>query len=232
MQLFNSMVASVLLFGCEVWGFENSNILEKVQLKFFKYLLKLKSSTPSIFVYGELGRYPLDIEIKARMIKFWSKLITNNYNLSSQMYKFLYRCHVNGHSNKWINHIENILVSNGLGNYWLGQEVPSVDYFAAIFKQRLKDQYKQNWSTKVMESPISVIYRGIKSEWGCERYLCSLPADLRIALGRFRCSNHKLPVEVGRYQNVQRENRTCTNVTVNWLAMNSILFWNVRSSRN
>jgi hypothetical protein len=27
-------------------------------------------------VYGELGRYPLDIDIKVRTISFWAKLIS------------------------------------------------------------------------------------------------------------------------------------------------------------
>ena len=58
LRLYDSMVLPILLFGCEIWGHENLQVLERVQLKFFKYLLKLKSSTASAFVYGELGRFP------------------------------------------------------------------------------------------------------------------------------------------------------------------------------
>jgi hypothetical protein len=38
------MVKPILLYGCEVWGFSNNDIIEKVHLKFCKLLLHLKSS--------------------------------------------------------------------------------------------------------------------------------------------------------------------------------------------
>jgi hypothetical protein len=42
-------------------------------------------------VYGELGRYPIDIDIKVRMISYWSKLILGNQSkISSLSYKLLY----------------------------------------------------------------------------------------------------------------------------------------------
>jgi hypothetical protein len=37
------MVKPILLYGCEVWGFSNNDIIEKVHLKFCKLLLHLKS---------------------------------------------------------------------------------------------------------------------------------------------------------------------------------------------
>jgi hypothetical protein len=39
----------------------SNEVLERVHLKFCKILLNLKSSTPNYMVYGELGRYPIDI---------------------------------------------------------------------------------------------------------------------------------------------------------------------------
>jgi hypothetical protein len=53
----------VLLYGCEILGFGKNDIIERVHLKFCKLLLRLKVSTPNVMVYGELGRYPLEIDI-------------------------------------------------------------------------------------------------------------------------------------------------------------------------
>ena len=47
LDLFDKVVKPILLYGCEVWGFGNSEILERVQLKFCKLLLHLKTTTPN-----------------------------------------------------------------------------------------------------------------------------------------------------------------------------------------
>ena len=42
---------------------KNENI-EKVHFQFLKRILGVRVTTPNCLVYGELGRYPLDINIK------------------------------------------------------------------------------------------------------------------------------------------------------------------------
>lgn len=57
-------------------GFSNIAIIERIHLKFCKLLLHLKQSTPDFMIYGELGRYPLEIQIKTRIISYWSRILT------------------------------------------------------------------------------------------------------------------------------------------------------------
>jgi hypothetical protein len=66
----------MLAIVCIQFLHEENDILEKVHLKFCKIILNLKATTPNCMIYGELGRYPLDIDIKPRNILYWSKLIT------------------------------------------------------------------------------------------------------------------------------------------------------------
>jgi len=40
-------------------------------------------------VYGELGRFPLSINIKMRMVGFWNRLVSNENKLSSHLYRSL-----------------------------------------------------------------------------------------------------------------------------------------------
>ena len=54
LDLFDKMIKPILLYGCEVWGFSDNDILEKIHLKYCKILLNLKTSTLSYMVYGEL----------------------------------------------------------------------------------------------------------------------------------------------------------------------------------
>ena len=65
--------------GCEVWGYENVDILEKVHTKFCKFIFGVSKYSHNMQVYGELGRYPLSIKIKQRMVALVT--FTFEYNL-------------------------------------------------------------------------------------------------------------------------------------------------------
>ena len=68
LQMFDAMISPILLYGCEVWGYSNNNTVESLFLQFHKIILNVKKSTPKCILYGELGRYPIDIFINSRMI--------------------------------------------------------------------------------------------------------------------------------------------------------------------
>jgi hypothetical protein len=81
LDLFDKMIKPILLYGCEVWGFCKNEVLERVHLKFCKILLNLKSSTPNYMVYGELGRYSIEIDIKVRK-RFVRKMLFSNIKIT------------------------------------------------------------------------------------------------------------------------------------------------------
>ena len=63
----------------EIWGFsKNIQCLEKVQHRFCKLSLKLKTSTPSYMIYGEFGLFPIGIQLIIRTIPR-HYMITLNY---------------------------------------------------------------------------------------------------------------------------------------------------------
>ena len=72
-KLFDTLVAPILLYSSEIWGFENTKEIKKVHLQFIKKTIGLRMSTPNYMVYGESGRYPLHIQITLRMLNFWKK---------------------------------------------------------------------------------------------------------------------------------------------------------------
>ena len=45
LQLFDAMVASILFYGAEVWGYEKNDIAETLHLEFCKYTLGHKLGT-------------------------------------------------------------------------------------------------------------------------------------------------------------------------------------------
>ena len=68
----------ILTYSADIWGFENKNIIEKIHLKFRKKISGVKTSTPNLMVYGEPGRYPMELQIKCCVFgtKLWVTLIS------------------------------------------------------------------------------------------------------------------------------------------------------------
>ena len=66
-ELFQKTVKPILLYGCEVWGIGDPNVIELVQLKFLKQILNSKRSTPNCIVYEDTGVIPLKVDIQSRM---------------------------------------------------------------------------------------------------------------------------------------------------------------------
>jgi hypothetical protein len=64
LDLFDKIIIPMLTYGSEIWGYENIDILEKLHVKFCKLLLNLKISAPNHMLYGEPGRYPLNVTVK------------------------------------------------------------------------------------------------------------------------------------------------------------------------
>ena len=61
LDLFDIVVVPV--YGSEVWGYENLNVIERIHLKFLMHSFNLETSTPSYMVYGETGRFPLYMSV-------------------------------------------------------------------------------------------------------------------------------------------------------------------------
>ena len=73
-------------------------------------------------VYGEYGIFPLAIEIKSRIIFFWTKLVKGieNHKLSSIIYEVLNSLHRQGKWKAiWIETVKEILESNGYSNIYI-----------------------------------------------------------------------------------------------------------------
>ena len=73
-KVFDSRIVSILLYGSEIWGYESRNQIEKIHLRFCKFVLCVGQSANSAAVSGECGRPPSYIQYNKRFIKYWLKL--------------------------------------------------------------------------------------------------------------------------------------------------------------
>ena len=210
-DLFNKVIKPILLYGSEIWGFGNLDVLERVQLKFFKQILNLKKSTPSFMVYGELGARPLSIDIQSRMISFWTKLWGHGKNeIASSLYKLILNLNEQGKiKSKWLIHVKHLVSSNGFGNIWDNHTEINPKWFVKSFKQKLIDQYFQNWNSLVDKSSTGINYRIFKDNFQINNYFSFLSNRQCKLLTAFRTRNHRLPVEVGRWCSTPVNERIC-----------------------
>ena len=206
-DMFDRIIQPILLYGCEVWGFTKNALIEKLHMKFCKYILYVNTKTPNSTVYGELGRFPLIINVKVRMIAFWAKMhfsLTLD-KLATKTYNLAYT-----HNFPWVKYIKGIIDECGLSYLWTTQQIHSVAWVKNTVKRILLDQNIQAWKSTVFNSPKCLNYRIYKESIELEKCLLILPRKYAVLLCQFRCNNFKLPIEVGRWNNIPRDQRFCT----------------------
>ncbi len=81
-KIFDSVILPIALYGSEIWG-PTSNYshkdwhkhpLEALHVEFCRSILHVHRNTPNNACRAELGRLPLNLVIKQRVLKFWIHL--------------------------------------------------------------------------------------------------------------------------------------------------------------
>ena len=192
--------------------------IEKVNLSFCKKILHLKRNTANYFIYGELGRYPLNVNCKLRIIRYWLKTIMGKHNtLVYNMYQSTYRHCENGISlNGWTATIKSLLFSLGLNFVWYDQGVVNVKLFVHVLKQRLQDNHITEWNKAVSNSNDGILYRTYKLKPFYSQFINSITKPCyRYSFLKFVTKNHNLPVVRGKwFQPKPYNERLCSTCEV------------------
>ena len=70
LDLFYRLIAPILNYSSEVWGFQKSKDIEVVHLHFCKKLMGINRTTQNDFIYGELGITDLQSRRFTNIIKY------------------------------------------------------------------------------------------------------------------------------------------------------------------
>ena len=198
-KLFNALVKQILTYGSDVWGAcESANkTIDTFHRAFLKYTLSVKGSTPNAAVYGELGVYPLHLELLASCFKYFHRLqAMNNQTLVKKVFNELSRLD-NLSFPTWVSKVREKAAEFDLDLY--------VDFNATNFKRlvtrQLKIFYLISWHIELIEKSKLNCYNTLKTVFRPELYLsCIRVVKHRIAFSRLRCSSHHLAVETGRWR--------------------------------
>ena len=160
-------------------------------------------------IYGELGLRPLESEIKKRMISFWMKLINNGEGkLSRLMYDLMLFEYSSGEPSKWLKFVNEILEHTGNAYMWRDQRNITKLKINQV-KQVIEDQSIQKISDACSQSNKGRNYLVLKEKWKIEPYFYLLDQYAANNIFKYRTANHRLPVETGRFTNVDYRERLC-----------------------
>ena len=145
------------------------------------------------------------------MANFCIKIAQGKYSkLSVIMYRLLLNLNTNSeYELPWIKTFQNIVYEICLSNVWHFPNVVNHKWLNNCRKIRLHDEYIQTWSSNVLHNDKCITYRIFKEVFEFESYLTLLPERLRIIFTQFRLCNTKLPIETGRWFNIDRNERHC-----------------------
>ena len=112
--------------------------------------------------YGETGRYPLYITCYIRVLKYYFHMLhMSNDRIPEQVYLMLRNLDEQGEVNR-ASKTKEILYSVSFGFVWEEQWVGNEREFLSIFKQRLIDMFRQNWTAKLRGSDRYKVFRTFK----------------------------------------------------------------------
>ena len=138
LHLFNSLIKPIVLYGCEAWCIysclnflkKEENVenkigsifdkwaVKKVQTRFCRYILGLHCKTPILPILGDLGLYPLFVDIIIFVIKYWMSVMSSN-NTNTLIYQSLLEMYKSININfNYMSGIKALLCQLGFTNIW------------------------------------------------------------------------------------------------------------------
>ena len=98
-------------------------------------------------------------------------------------------------------------------NYWLNPKLISSDKFKDLCKVKIKKDFTQQWLNAISNQGEGCklrVYKLFKTIFEREPYLDLINNfQLRKTVTKFRCSDHRLEIEVGRHKGVKSNERIC-----------------------
>ena len=205
MKLFDALVKPILLYGSDFWGLLvyhliDNNPIENLNIKLCKHLLGVYKHTSNAGCRAELGRQPLLLTGVKSFIKNWIRIIDDESNIILKNVSIVNR----NFQLQWTSKLKDILQRNGLGYIWehqfISEQTKTLNNYLNTTILRLRDGYIQTTLSHIRSKPKLRKYSLLKNDFLMEYYLINISnIKTRVAVSKFRLSDHRLAIETGRY---------------------------------
>ena len=229
------MTVPVLLYGSEIWGMPKfkckalrniesdefclerhlmDNDIENVHNKFYKIILGVNKYTTNASIHGETGSFPMFTYSLKSMMSFWFHILSapKDSLLYAAYQTDLYLTN-NDNNISWSASFKKILKYYGFEHMWNNQSTYNVHKSIFAFHKVVQNKFKLYWKFTISNDCKKLrTYCKFKDVFETEPYLKdSKLFKIRRLISKFRLSNHKLEVEIGRYSKPKTplEHRIC-----------------------
>ncbi len=211
-KIFDSVILPIALYGSEIWG-PTSNYshkdwhkhpLEALHVEFCRSILHVHRNTPNNACRAELGRLPLNLVIKKRVLKFWIHL--NSSSEDSLHFKAVKTQLMSAQKSNLC-----VMVSD-LTNKAFNITNPEKPGRIKEIMNEEKETYIQHWKKQTKDQSRLQCYLKLNREYRLADYLVSVRnITHRHLLTKYRLSDHQLAIERGRHKKtwLPKEERIC-----------------------
>ena len=232
LTLFDTQIKPIILYACEAWSdtikgsiddtsLLSKNKLEKFQIKVFKTLLGVSKTTSNISILLELGKYPITSYMHYQTIKYFARISSlKDDRLLHEAYNWEKEKIITGEKG-FISYMTNTLNRIGMSNIWIDQfehdqnEQLNKPIINKRILKRFHDVFTQTILANIKNNNKLSFLSSLKDTYNKESYLKINNYENRNAITKLRTSNHLLAIETGRWNNIPRENRICTQCRQN-----------------
>ena len=162
-QMFKSLVDPTITYGCEVFGYKAYEELERIQRRYFKWILGLGGYTKNDYVMEEAQLMPTHWTTASRAMRYEARSISSPCELLRECHRLIHSEEVNPYTEARQKFF------NSLG--YSSREINHKSRAGEPYHQELQDRYygihKQLISYRLRGSR----YQEISTPWGLPLYL-------------------------------------------------------------
>ena len=219
LKLFHSFISPILLYNAEnlaqlshrqISDLEDNrksmseclmnSYINSNHYKFLKYVLGVKPNCSNIAILGELGEFPLMARAWIALLSYWHR--STQMGEKTLVNKALKVITENDHKqSEWLSTIKIIMSKLGLLEVFRHPSRTKSNKLKEICAKKIKDLFCQEWRTLLCSQTGKLrFYKTFKQEFAREKYLDDINCfQIRKIITKFRCSDHRLEIELGRH---------------------------------
>ena len=188
---------------------KGTEAIDTFSLRLLKTLLKIKPSTSTIMVYGELGFIPPSVDAHIKILCYYNRL---RHLPREKLVRRAFDCLMSLHNlgfNTWIGSVKELA-----RRLQFDIEDTNISNFKLTCKNHVRNSFIENWTHQINDihtNPIVRTYAIFKHSFGFEPYPKQISnTRYKNALTKLRVSSHSLAIERGRHLGTAIQEILCT----------------------